>query len=314
MAISVLPLALLVWQRQNIEDWYKLRSYQAPPAIVQIAEQDTLTSEAKRLFYINKPQLVSDRVSFAKDCSVTEKTIILGCYHSGENGIFIFDVSKKILAGVEQVTAAHETLHAAYERLNQSEKNYINGLLKDYYKNDLRDKRIIEVIAGYQKTEPDDVVNEMHSIFGTEVAKLPSPLENYYKRYFANRSKVVAYSKNYESQFTIRTDRINRYDQELAAMKQNIDSQEESLVSQSAQIEQDRRRLDSYKESGNISAYNAGVGSFNAEVRNYNSAVDSLRNAIAQYNQLVKDRNALAEDLRGLTAQIDTRISTQPSE
>ncbi len=82
-------------------------------------------------------------------------------------------------------------LHAAYNRLNSADKSRIDNSLQKYYQHTLTDQRIKNIIAAYKKTEPNDLVNEMHSIFGTEVAELPPELETYYKQYFSNRSVVV---------------------------------------------------------------------------------------------------------------------------
>ncbi len=314
LSLAVLPFAIIIWQHQNIEDWIKLRGYHPPAAISTLASQDTMTNYARRLFYINQPALVSDRSTFASDCSVTEQTIVLGCYHSGESGIFLFSVKDPSLSGVEQVTAAHETLHAAYDRLSASDKKYVDGLLTSYYQHGLHDKRILATIQAYKKTEPNDVVNEMHSVFGTEVANLPAPLENYYKRYFTNRAKVVAYSAKYEAKFTNLSDQIDADDQQLATLKQTITADQQSLAVSLAQIQADRARLDQLRSSGQIAAYNAAVPGFNAEVDAYNSRIAQVQSLISQYNALVKIRNALAVNLGSLSAEIDTRLTAQSTK
>ena len=140
---------------------------------------------------------------------------MLGCYHSGQSGIFVLDVTDSRLDGVEQVTAAHEMLHAAYDRLSRSERSKVDAMLEDYYKNDLKDQRIVETINAYKKSEPKDVVNEMHSIFATEIASLPAPLEKYYQRYFTDRGQIVANAERYKSEFTSRQEAIVGYDAQL---------------------------------------------------------------------------------------------------
>ena len=315
ISLAILAAPFLVWWQWNaIYDWARLRDYTPPAAVSSLASQDTMTAYAKHLFYVNHPELESDASQFRTDCSESEKTIVLGCYHSTEQGIFIYNVQDSRLAGVQQVTAAHEMLHAAYDRLSVKERDYVDGLLQDYYNNDLQDQRIKDTINAYKQSEPKDIVNEMHSVFGTEVSSLPAPLETYYKQYFTNRQAITNFAAAYENEFTSRENQINGDDAQLTALKQQIDSEEQGLNQQLAQINSDRARLDSLRGSNQIDAYNASIGPFNAEVDSYNRGVAQLKSDIANYNDLVNTRNSTASELRGLDSAIDTRLTTQASQ
>lgn len=299
---------------QALDDWWKLRGYTPPAAIVSLADQDTMNSYTRHAFYVNHPQLLSTVSAFRQACPDSEQTIVLGCYHPGQNGIYIYNVQDPALHGVQQVTAAHEVLHSVYARLSSSDRQQLDNELESYYKNDLHDSRVLAEVKLYQQTEPNDVYDEMSCTFGTEIANLPPALEAYYAKYFTNRQAVVAFEQSYEGEFTKRENIINADDAQLAAMKQQIDSEESSLTNQLNQIEADRARLDQLSSSNQINAYNAGVDSFNAEVDAYNSGVQKLRSDIAAYNQLVQDRNSVAAELRGLQSAIDTRLTTQATQ
>jgi uncharacterized protein YukE len=302
---------LVWWKAQALTDWWQLRGYSPPATVSGLASQDTMTTYATHVFYVNHPDIESDPSQFQKDCGQAEKTIVLGCYHADQNGIFLYDVTDPRLAGVEQVTAAHEMLHAAYDRLSSKDRNYVDGLLQDYYKNQLTDQRIIDTINSYKETEPNDVVNEMHSVFGTEVSSLPAPLEAYYKRYFDNRQAVANFSSSYENEFTSREDQIKAYKAQLDQLKASIQSQETDLDNQLKRINSDRAKLDSQRSSGQIAQYNAGVNDFNQEVNAYNNAVETLRSSIRQYNLIVGKYNAVAKELANLAQSIDSRVQTQ---
>lgn len=295
LATWLLLLVAIGLNRQNIFDWWKLRSYQAPVSISALASQDTMTDKARRIFYVNKPQ-IENKSSFAKSCpnSSKEQSIVLGCYHSDQDGIFLLGVSDERLNGVEQVTAAHEMLHAAYDRLSSSERQRVNSLLEDYYKNQLKDPRILKTIDDYKRTEPKDVVNEMHSIFGTEVANLPSQLETYYQRYFSDRSKVAAYAAKYQAEFSSRQAIVDNADSQLAVLKSEIETNETELNSKQSTIDSQRQKLVSLRNDGSLAAYNAGVPIYNNLVDGYNRQVQTIRSLIARYNQLVERRNAVA--------------------
>lgn len=313
LVLLALPF-LVFFKAQALVDWWQLRNYTPPAAVSSLAKQDTMTDYATHVFYVNHPDLETSSDQFRTDCNASEKTIVLGCYHGNQAGIFVYDVSDARLAGVQQVTAAHEMLHAAYDRLNSHERKYVNGLLQNYYQNDLKDQRIIDTINLYKQTEPDDVVNEMHSIFGTEVATLPAPLQTYYAKYFVNRQAVTTFAASYEGEFTSRQDEIKADDVQLAQIKVNIDQQEAALNSQLSQINSDRARLASERSPGSIAQYNSDVPGFNAEVVAYNNGVDKLKLQIAAYNQLVGQRNAVAAELASLDKAIDTRLAPQAAQ
>jgi len=313
--LALLAFPLLVYlNAQALSDWWQLRDYTPPPAVASLATQDTRTPYARHIFYVNHPDIQSDAAQFRNDCHENEKTIVLGCYHSDQQGIFLYNVQDERLTGEQQVTAAHEMLHAAYDRLSSKDKNYVNGLLQGYYDKNLKDQRIIDTINSYRQSEPDDIVNEMHSIFGTEIASLPPPLENYYARYFTNRGLIANYASSYENEFTSRENQIKSLNAQLSDMKTQIDAQKQSLQVMLNQINADRARLESLRSAGQIEQYNAGVADFNAEVNQYNSGVSQLRSEINTYNKLVDQYNSIAKELASLQKAIDTRLVPQAAQ
>jgi uncharacterized protein YukE len=307
-------LVLIIIQRQAISDWWRLRGYQPPSSIAKLTGQDTMSNYTKHLFYLNKPQLLSSVTSFRQHCPENEDTIVLGCYHPVEQGIYIYNVQDPSLQGVAQVTAAHEVLHAVYGRLSAKDRTYVDGLLNDYYQHNLTTSRVKAEIQLYKKTEPHDVTDEMHSTFGTEIANLPPALENYYKRYFTNRQAIVAYEQQYEGEFTSRQTTIQADDQRLTATKQQIASKESDLTNQLSQLNAERSQLDGLLSSGDSSTYNSRVADYNGKVNSYNTGVADLQSQIAQYNQLVTARNLVAGELTTLDKAVDTRLTPQASQ
>ena len=307
-------IAAVVWKHTALADWFKLRGYQPPVEISKLAAADTMTPAAQHLYYINHPKLITTSAQFGKVCPQLEHTIVLGCYHSMQRGIYLRSVSDTRLTGVEEVTAAHEMLHGAYERLSTKEKNYINSLLEDYYKNEVKDQRLIDTINAYKQSEPDSVVDEMHSIFGTEVANLPAPLENYYKRYFFNRTAVSSFASGYEAEFTSRLDQVKAYENQLSNLKEQINSEEAALESEAAKIESDRSNLESLRSNGLLTQYNERVAGFNGEVEIYNNGVAKLKADINTYNSIVVAHNQLADEISSLYSSLGTTLDQQTSQ
>jgi hypothetical protein len=312
LGILLLWLVLLVWvlsNAQNIIDWFRLYGYTPPSQVASLATEDTMTAYAKHIFYLNKPN-IEGKATFFNDCPNNggEKTIVLGCYHNHEFGISLLSVTDTRLSGVEQVTAAHEMLHGAYERLSASEKQKINTMLMDYFDHDLHDPRILADMAEYKVTEPNDVVDEMHSVFGTEIVNLPSALEQYYTRYFTDRHQITAYAAQYQSQFTSFQSQVAADDASLKTMSAQISSLKADLTTRLTQLNSDQATLTQEKNSGNITAYNAGVPGYNDKVNTYNAEADQLRSLIDQYNGLVSQRNAIAYEENQLATELSQPV------
>lgn len=309
--VLVAAAPLVIWtQRWNIYDTLRLRGYQPPAQIAQLATDTALNDNSRRLFYVYHPEL-EEKQAFNDNCKSSEKTIVLGCYVSGR-GIYLYNVTDARLNGVVQVTAAHETLHAAYERLDGKEKQRVNGLIDDAYAK-VTNQRIKDTIEDY-RLNGADITNELHSILGTEVRSLPAELEQYYARYFTNRLKVVEYSEKYEQVFTERKQKVAEADQQLEALKQQINAGEANLDDLSQELKNERSRLDRLLASKDYAAYNAAVPGFNSRVNAYNAQVGQVRRLIDQFNALVAERNSIAAEENDLYKAIDSRPATIESQ
>ncbi len=276
----------------------RLRNYSPPQAIVQLATDATFTPDARHIFYVYHPEL-DDRGTFNSHCSSKgEQTIVLGCYIS-PTGIYVYDVSDARLSGVKQVTAAHEMLHAAYDRLSSKDKAHIDDLINQAYAG-VTDERIRKNIDSYRK-DGADVTNELHSILGTEVPSLPAELEQYYQRYFTNRAQVVADSQKYEGVFTSLQNQAESIAQQLTALKTQIDNLEQQLSQQQSSLENDRPAIQTQ----------AQADAFNARVRSFNNQVALVNKLVSEYNNLRDQYNQLAVQQQQLFKALDSRPATQ---
>lgn len=305
--LILLGFVCALWQWRAILDWARLRNYQAPAEIVELADTTTMTDQARRLFYVYHPEL-NGKEAFNQHCTNREQTIVLGCYVSNR-GIYLYDVQDPRLQGIKQVTAAHEMLHVGYERLSSSERQKVDALLQQAYDN-LQDERIRANVESYRAAGAD-VMNELHSILGTEVADLSPELEAYYARYFTNRAQVVAYANSYSQEFTSRKTQVAQYDAQLSDLKAQIDANEASLGRQANDLASQRQQLDNDLNSGNYASYNANVPRYNAAVQRYNTLLQETRNQIAQYNTIVNQRNKVALEEQDLVEALDSRANSE---
>ncbi len=302
-------------QRQNLYDWYRLRGYSPPITVIKLADATSMTSYTRHLFYVNRP-VVEGKASFNQDCPDNggEQTIILGCYHDHETGIFLYNVSDPKLSGVVQVTAAHEALHAIYERLDDHDRAYVDSLLLDYYQHELHDRRLINTIAAYKKSEPDAVLNEMHSVFGSEVANLPPKLEAYYTKYFSNRRRVVAYSQKYQQAFTSRQAKAAALLAQIKSLEAQLKILQTQIDLTASQLRSKRQALESQRSTDDANSYNAHVDAYNAQVQQYKELISSYNQLVGQHNQLVSQYQAVTLEENQLIKALDSRSATVNSQ
>ncbi len=299
---------LLVLERQWIGDWLVLHDYTPPAAITGLADQTTMTAKARHLFYINHPSL-EDKAGFNQDCtSRSENSVVLGCFRGNRMGIFVYDVQDARLDGVEQVTAAHEMLHQAYDRLTAAERQRIDGLLQSFAATGTFEPRLKQKLELYKQTEPDQLDNEMHSIFATEVRTLPAELETYYSQYFLSRGQVVTYSDRYQGEFAARTAKVDSYDAQLKDINTQIGANKSELETRQNELSTRKAAIQLLLTGGNQAAYQSAAVAYNAQVAAYNALIDSTQQLIAQYNTIVAERNQLSVEEQQLQQALDSRL------
>lgn len=293
---------------QDIIDWWKLRDYEPTPRIAEISNAVSFTEYGEKLFYVHNPTILSDKAAFAEACRTSKEIIVLGCHITNQE-IFIYDVDDERLDGIVEVTAAHEMLHAAWDRLSPAEQDDLTKLLEaEYDEIKVTNDRLRETINSYAERDPGVVPNELHSILGTELRELSKPLEEHYAQYFEDRLQVVALSEAYEEEFIAREEKIASFDAQLNALNGDITRLQADISLQSQALQTERELLESLR---NIpEQFNAGIPAYNAKVNSYNRDVERLRILIEEYNVIVAQRNEIALEERELVEAIDSRVET----
>lgn len=311
-AISWIVLVVLIagiytvsTNAQNIMDWFALRNYSPPQRVVKLADDTSMNPDTRRIFYVNHPQL-SQKAEFRTHCKAKEQSIVLGCYINTD-GIFLLDVEDPRLEGVVEVTAAHEVLHAVYDRLGSNEQKRVDKMTADFFKT-VKDERIIKTVENYRKNDASIVPGELHSILATEVMDLSAELETYYGQYFSNRKQIVSFSQQYEQTFIELEERVDSLGRQLESIKQQLDSNQAELSRRNAEIDQRRQELDRLLAANKVDEYNSQVEIFNQMVSSYNSLINASRQLASQYNKLVEERNSLVTTEQELQEALDSNI------
>lgn len=304
--VVVLVVSVFVaWSNKyELHDWWVLRNFEPTADVSAISKTLELTDEGQRIFYVHDPRIL-DAEGFNTNCPIRENSIVLGCYDGA--GIFIYDVPEIRLNGIEEVTSAHEMLHAAYERLSESEKTEVNYWLNVAYETSAS-QRVREVLSTYDQNNKTLLLNELHSIVATEMEEIPEYLEGYYSRYFKDRSKIVEISKQYEAVFTELQDQVKVLDAQLEQLSAKVNLQEAEVESLYDQVVSSENNLKSLLAREEFEKYNASLPAHNSLINTYNSKIAILEGYIETYNNLVSRRNDLSVEQNNLVKSIDSRF------
>lgn len=292
---------------QFIKDQLSVWNYQPSGAIANIAERSSLSDKGKFLFYVGQPAL-QDKEKFNVSCDQhTEKSIVLGCYDG--RYIYIYNIDDHRLDGINEVTASHEMLHVAYDRLSADEKQRVHSLIEAFLPK-LESKTIAKRIALYEETEPGQRYNELHSMIGTEVRDLPTELVEYYSQYFDDRLAVVRLAETYEAVFT----ELEERQQELVTQ---IELLVDKIVRESDDYKKQFEKLQSDVVSFNGRAHSGGFTdqlTFDLERAELVRRQDDLNyqrqlinEQIDRYNELVAELDSLNLTAKQLRRSIDSR-------
>ncbi len=307
-------LSFVILQGQWVVDQLRVLKYQPDSRIVKYVERAGLSDQGKFYLYAAQPAVL-DGQAFNESCKDQEQeTAILGCYSSGN--IYIYDINSAELDGIKEVTAAHEMLHVAYERLSDKERASVDSMIEREYKKLIKDKDLQSRMEFYQRTEPGQRDNELHSIIGTEVKSIDPELEKYFQKYFKDRSKTTALYEKYIGVFN----QIDIRRQQLKSNADNLLSQIDKMKSTyelaSAQLQADYQTYQRLAKSGGYSSQISADRAFNAlQARNEGLKSDrqTIIDMINRYNLIIKELNDLATRRNELTKSIDSNVNQAPS-
>ena len=313
-AVSVAVAAFLVFNRQIIVDNVYAWQYEPTSEISAFAERTGMSAKGKFLFYASQPSLEGTQ-AFNEQCSRIEKsTAILGCYDGRQ--IYIYDVPNQKLDGIREVTGAHEMLHAAYIRLSERNKKEVDALLDVEYDKIKDNAEFSERMEFYARTEPGERHNELHSIIGTEVADISESLEEYYRQYFADRSKTVALHGQYASVFAELQARGKELSEQLTLLADQIDSNTAAYNAAVSQLNQDIAAFKSQAENGGFSSQEELDRALNALIAR-STQLDRRLVAIKEdretYNALREELVVIASESEALNRSIDSSLAPAPS-
>ncbi|MBK0418046.1 hypothetical protein JD276_03250 [Leucobacter sp. CSA1] len=278
-------LALLVvgglafTHRQAISDHFKAQGFEASEEVSSLVDRLDLTDAGRRIFLASHPTLDASQ-GFNEQCAKvdhSEQGHVLGCY-SG-SAIHLFAVTDERLDGIVEVTAAHELLHAAYERLGAGERDALSRQLLDAYESLAEeDPELARRMEVYEHLSDAAFANELHSVLGTEVRKLPPRLEEHYRQWFGSRELIVDFFDAYHGVFSELQTRAESLQAELTALREDVE----------------RRSAE----------YDAAVERFNADAAEF-----QRRNEALEFSDEPEEFDRIYADLDQRRAQLEATLA-----
>lgn len=304
--------------RQWISDRAIALQFEPDPELLRYVSDASLTGEGEVYLFASLPEIVPAG-EFDRYCSRDEPGIgVLGCYRLAEKRIYLYDVTDERLEAMEPVIAAHEMLHAAWDRFDSATKNRLAELLEEGFAALPDDHPMHERIASYEANDPTSRIPELYALMGTEISELPAELEAHYATYFADRAAVVALADQVYAIFA-------SFDQELQALADDLEARSDRIDALKAQYELDAAVLgvDINVYNDRVARYNAGedvsgAGRFNDErdelIARQNALKaerDEILAEIDEYNALLDQLNILNRELGGLNQGINITLEEQ---
>lgn len=316
-AIVLLVLATLVvgvvLQRQFLRDQLRVWQYTPSPEIARIADAAGMNSKGKFYYYASQPTLDGSQ-HFNDECRRKEAgSAILGCYKAGK--IYLYHVTDERLRGVVEVTAAHEMLHAVYERLSGAEKKQLEGLLANEEKK-VTSHEFAERMAYYRRAQPGEHYNELHSIIGTEFANLSPELEAHYARYFSDRKKVVDLHQRYSSTFHELKQGSAALRGELDGLAQQIDEGSQSYNAEVAQINADIEQFNARAQRGDFTSqaeFSAARAQLLQRLQQAEAKRQTINRLVSEHEQKRTKHNSLVDESNSLQQALDSSLAPAPS-
>jgi len=226
-----------------------LRPVPPPTAeLVALADEAHLSDEGRQLLYGSRPELL-DLAAFAGRCTDGHAASpvlhegAVGCYDPGSGTIAVYAPADPRLRGFVVETVAHETLHAAWTRLTDSEQAEVTPLLEAEVAALPAGDPMPQQIAGSVDDHPETRPTELFAYVGTQVWRdggLSPRLEAVYGRFVADRAALVAVHTGFLAQLD-----TTRADIE-AAYRAVVATEEADAVSR-AQYDADAEALEFYR-------------------------------------------------------------------
>lgn len=284
--------------------------YEPSGQIIGYRDELQLTDLGKQILFESKPEILSNP-DFDEACSgvkVEPGVGVLGCYYSGRDKIYIYDVTDDRLVDIERVVLAHELLHAVWERMSADEQDSINQELLRVFSGLPDGNPVVVRLEPYIKSAPDTLTTELHSIMGTEAVDISSDLETHYAQYFKDRKQLAADANNAYQVIDDTRNELLKKAKALLEGGEELDFMRSRLAQREVNVEslinEFNRKADNL-EFATEEEYDKARESINLERSSLAEDYEAFNRSVEKYNDDVARLEALNRALKELNEGVN---------
>lgn len=293
--------------QQRVSDQLAVWQHEPDATIASYADRADLSDEGRLLFFASRPSIEAGD-QFDKTCATELEGVgILGCYLADKKRIYLFDVTDDRLDGIEEVVAAHEMLHAAWDRLGQDERDRLEPLLEAEVAARADDPDLAATLEFYAQQEPGERINELHSIVGTEFTDLSPELEEYYSRYFTDRAVVTALHDKSHGVFTGQQKQIDDLVAQISALEGGIDTDYANYNAGYDTLNADIADFNARAERGPFATFDTEHAELTDRQAELDAMYSSISERVAKYDSLVAELDRLNAEVAELNKSINIK-------
>jgi hypothetical protein len=288
-----------------IADFIVGLSYQPSEVMVTIRDQLELTSKGTRIFNAIKPE-IKEKEEFNQICRDMEsENAVLGCYRNDR--VYVYNISNEELAGILEVTSAHELLHAVYHRMGADEKAELSSeLSKAYEENREALGKEIELYDDVDKEE------ELYVRLGTEIADLPEKLERHFAEVFSNQDKIAEFYQGYIGVFRGIEHRLAELLEKTKTVQAEISEKTTRYETDVANLNTEIAEFNNCAKTPNCfkstAVFNRRRSELMAKKEAVNALYDEIDGLISDYNVLAREYNENLLHGQALNMAINSNI------
>lgn len=315
LLLALVAAAGLVYlNRQTISDHFAAQNFTPTQAVADLTSRLMLTDDGHRVFFATHPTLEASQ-RFNEQCAGvdhSEDGHVLGCYSQG--GIHLFEVTDERLNGIVEVTAAHELLHAAFERLSEGERDELTKRLNQVYRElAAEDPDLSERMSVYRGLSAESFANELHSVLGTEVRELPEWLETHYATWFRDRGAILDHFEAYHDVFSAIQKRADAVQSEMTQIREDVTKRKDAYDAAVTKFNTDVEDFNRRNANLEFSDDEAGFWALRAELQDRADALnrehDAIQAQVDRYNALREDLDELSATNQELNEQLDSNLA-----
>lgn len=285
LAVAVIVGAWLL-SEPAVQDFWRGLSYRAEGKTGEVIADLELTNKGERILKASQPSL-EGREEFNQHCENQNTDMaLLGCYTEGK--IYVYEVTAEELTTANQVTMAHELLHATWGRLGKKDKEKLTELLEQVYqtKKEWFDEELLAYDEGSR-------IEEIYTRTGTKLLDLPEELEKHYAEIFRNRGRIVEFYEQYEAPFQKLQAELEELLGKIDAANREIENERTEYL---ANLEQLRTEIEDFNNCANQAGCFQTEAEFAVQRRALIAKDDALEEERLSLNQKIAENNQRIEE------------------